>query len=413
MKTTKIFTLIALFTITFFINTAKADEICSLVINGKNVDYTMCESKKKYSKLKEILLLQLNHALLVQSDYEAVVKKDNPIYSPNDKNYRVSVNDSLWGEGREVLERVSRFAANSNLSAAEFKKWSDVQKNLEKEVLAQKDFLGWKKKYNAAVKEMLESFSAKKSMTFTKARIVSNTGLKDILDSDYWNEKDLWSTEWAKIPKGKNVLGANKNQQGYFKDETELDYENKNEFEMQVSPVTQLQWAQVMGSNPARFRRKRSCPENVLFLGGIELCPGHPVENVSGNDVEDFIKILSLTYPNLKIRLPNQNEWEFAARGQKKTLFWFGSKFEDVEKHCWSELNSKQRTRSVKSKTLNPFGLSDTCGNVWQLTKNNGTYVLKGGSWTGGARILRPATKTEIAPDGRFTNVGFRLVKIN
>lgn len=410
MKTIKtIFT--TLFITAFFSNIARADEVCSLAIKGENVNYTMCTSKKKYSKLKSVLAIQFNHALLSQSDFKAVVKKDNPIYSPKDKNYRVSVHDSQWGDSRELLERATRFATYSNLSAEEFKKWSDVQKILDKEVLAQKNFPEWKNKFNKAIKEVIASFLNKKELSLTKPQIIANTALKDILATEYWSERGEWKPEWAKIPKGKNTLGANKNQQGYFKDETELSYENKNEFEMQVSPVTQLQWVQIMGSNPARFRRKISCPETGTLFGGVELCPDHPVENVSANDVQEYIKILSLTFPKLKTRLPDQNEWEFAARGQKNTLFWFGSKFEDVEKNCWSELNAKQRTRSVKTRTLNPFGLSDTCGNVWQLTKNSKSYVLKGGSWTGGARILRPATKHEIGADERYTNVGFRLLK--
>lgn len=392
---------------TFFSPMAKADEVCSLEINGKNVNYTMCTSKKKYSKLKSVLMIQLNHALLIQSDFEAVIKKDISIYAPKDPHYQLNLKRSQWGNSKDVLERAKKFANNANLTF----KWVDLEKGRDEGDLFLKKFPDWKNKFNTASKEMLQEFSKKDKIVFTQKQIAANTALRDILATDYWSEKGEWKTEWVKIPKGKNILGTNEKQPGHFKDEVEVTYENKNEFQMQVSPLTQKEWVSIMGENPSRFRKNVTCPESFQLFGEVQLCPDRPVENISASDVEDFIKILSLTYPHLKVRLPTSNEWEFAAKAQAKTLFWFGSNFDDVEKNCWSEKNAGQRTNPVKTKPLNPFGLSDMCGNVWQMTKDKKTYVLKSGSWTGGARILRAATKKDIPANERYSNVGFRLIK--
>ena len=60
------------------------------------------------------------------------------------------------------------------------------------------------------------------------------------------------------------------------------------------------------------------------------MCPTHPVENVSVNDVFDYLKILRMIDPYLKLRLPSSEEWEYSARAMSKELFWFSSKYEEV-----------------------------------------------------------------------------------
>nr|BDT29831.1 formylglycine-generating enzyme family protein [Bacteriovorax sp. HI3] len=411
MNTIKYCLFSCLFIATFFSQIAKSDELCALELKGKNANLTMCEGKKAHSKLKSVLITQLSHALILPSEFEAIIKRNNPIYRPDHKGYRMGLADLQWLNAREALERVRIFATNTNLTATDLKAWSEQQKDFQAGIDARKDFPVWRKKFNTAVEKLIQDFSKKENITFTKTQISANAILRDILSTEYWSEKKQWKAEWVKIPKGKNILGSNKLQPGYFPDEAEFTYENKSEFTLQASPVTQMQWTQIMGSNPSRFKQRFFCPESIQIFGSVEMCPDNPVENISANDVQDFITILALTFPELKTRLPDQNEWEFAARGQAQTIFWFGSNFDDVAKNCWEEIGAKGQTHPVKSKPLNPFGLSDTCGNVWQLTKNKNGYSLKGGSWTGGPRILRPATKTGIAADGRFINVGFRLIK--
>ena len=62
----------------------------------------------------------------------------------------------------------------------------------------------------------------KSKTTYTKEMLEKNLVLKDILDSKHWNAKVDWKLDWIKIPKGKVILGANKNQLGYFEDESEF-----------------------------------------------------------------------------------------------------------------------------------------------------------------------------------------------
>ncbi len=61
--------------------------------------------------------------------------------------------------------------------------------------------------------------------------------------------------------------------------------------------VTQADWFEIMGTI--------NCEE----------CP---VENVSWNDIQDFLKALNKKYPGKNYRLPSEAEWEYAARGGTK-----------------------------------------------------------------------------------------------
>lgn len=81
-------------------------------------------------------------------------------------------------------------------------------------------------------------------------------------------------------------------------------------FYMQTTEVTQNQWKQVMGSNPSHFKE----------------CGGKcPVERVSWNEVQVFIKKLNKLENTDGYRLPTEAEWEYACRSGTETPFSFGT----------------------------------------------------------------------------------------
>ena len=83
--------------------------------------------------------------------------------------------------------------------------------------------------------------------------------------------------------------------------------------------VTQAQWKAVMGSNPSYFKDCDQCP----------------VEQVSWNDVQDFIRKLN-AQTGKNYRLPTEAEWEYAAKGGKSSKGYTYSGSSDLISVAWN-----------------------------------------------------------------------------
>lgn len=174
--------------------------------------------------------------------------------------------------------------------------------------------------------------------------------------------------------------------------------------------VTQAEWRAVMGSNPSNFK-------------GDNL----PVENVSWNDCQEFIrKLNSLTGKNF--RLPTEAEWEFAARGGNNSRGYKYSGSNDIGSVAWYYSNSGSNTHPVGQKSPNELGLYDMSGNVWEWCQDwLGGYpssvqtnptgpisgflrVRRGGGWGSFAGSCRVSLRYCSTPDDRYYDLGLRLV---
>jgi len=174
--------------------------------------------------------------------------------------------------------------------------------------------------------------------------------------------------------------------------------------------VTQKEWKAVMGSNPSNFK-------------GDDL----PVEQVSWDDCQDFIKKLNAK-TGKKYRLPTEAEWEYAARGGNKSNGYEYSGSNDLGSVGWFTDNSGSKTHPVGQKQANELGIYDMTGNVWEWCSDwYGSYssgsqtnpqgassgsdrVYRGGSWLFNASYCRVAFRGSRTPGYRNSNLGLRLV---
>jgi len=171
-------------------------------------------------------------------------------------------------------------------------------------------------------------------------------------------------------------------------------------YRMQRTEVTQLQWMAVMGNNPSDYRG-----------------PDRPVENVSWNDCQEFIKRAS-QMDGRKYRLPKEKEWEFACRAGSTTDWGRRANGEcgPLETMGWYSDNNRgnRGTHAVALKEPNAWGLFDMHGNVREWCEDlyvsgDSDRVNRGGSWCYDAGYCTASCRDYREPDYRRNPLGFRL----
>lgn len=218
-------------------------------------------------------------------------------------------------------------------------------------------------------------------------------------------------------------------------------------FEIQTTPVTQSQYARVMGVNPSFFAQQKYCEKTYEVRDKIAMCPDNPVENVTYSDVQAFISKFSGMHPDEYVyRLPTGAEWEYAARGGTNTVYFFGDDYYGKDndlysKYVWTNAKGGWQTHEVAQLKPNSFGLYDMFGNVshWMADwyddyavsavtdpKGPSEGTLKelrpGGCiqngylgtayWNKDASTSRSSSRWYSYPENRQYCAGFRLVRV-
>ena len=188
-------------------------------------------------------------------------------------------------------------------------------------------------------------------------------------------------------------------------------------FYMGKYEVTQGQWKEIMGDSPSSFK---DCGDNC------------PVENVSWNDVQEFIRKLN-DRADGKYRLPTEAEWEYAARNGGNGGKWAGTNdCVELDGYAWHDKNAGGKTHPAGQKKPNELGIYDMNGNVWEWvqdtydknayynhSRNNPAYkgeqnserVVRGGSWYSKSGDVRSTNRFYRQPAYKSGIVGFRLMR--
>jgi len=214
--------------------------------------------------------------------------------------------------------------------------------------------------------------------------------------------------EFVLIPAGSFQMGS---ENGGSDEKPVHNVKIDKAFYLGKTEVTQKQYQAIMGNNPSDFKGEN-----------------RPIENVSWDDAQAFIKKLNEKEGGTKYRLPTEAEWEYAARANTSTKWSFGDDESDLKNYAWYgyELSGKE-THEVGQKKPNGFGLFDMHGNVWEWTcsdygeysennhlkcssSNYANKSLRGGSWYHLAGYCRSALRYDFTPDHRGSFYGFRVV---
>lgn len=178
--------------------------------------------------------------------------------------------------------------------------------------------------------------------------------------------------------------------------------------------VTQALWMAIMNNNPAEIK-------GDLF----------PVENVSWNDCQTFIRKLNAATKDqlpegCEFRLCTEAEWEFARRGGIKRKYNPSATVDDV---AWYNENSEERPHRVALKRPNELGIYDMSGNVSEWCRDgydrdyyksspsmnpcnyteSSKRVNRGGSYYNNSMECQASSRYALEPANRSQYIGLRL----
>jgi len=225
----------------------------------------------------------------------------------------------------------------------------------------------------------------------------------------------LTGMTFVEIPAGRFTMGSAADEPLRGADETLHDVEITRPFLLGRFEATQQEWRAIMGSAPSHFG---DCGARC------------PVENISFADVQQFLAVLNAraaTAPGdlrLRYRLPTETEWEYACRAGTTGAYSTG------ETLTTAQANYKGKAPTpVGSFGLNPWGLADMHGNVWEWTADwyapysegqtanidprgapaGDKRVIRGGSWYFDADSARCALRYTHRPQDKGFSLGFRV----
>lgn len=180
-------------------------------------------------------------------------------------------------------------------------------------------------------------------------------------------------------------------------------------------------------------------------LGEAVTGADQPIVGVSHVDATSYARWLA-EKTGQGYRLPSEAEWEFAARADSRTAFWWGDALPDdgvihaACAGCGSQWDNKSPA-PAGAFPANPWGLHNVHGNVWEwvadfycedyasgpkdgsprLTDDcaavgdrppaRGVRSLRGGSSFFPQKAMRSAMRVRNVPDFRNFSVGFRVAR--
>ena len=220
----------------------------------------------------------------------------------------------------------------------------------------------------------------------------------------------------VRIPEGHFVMGSNADP-----NKSPIHGVNVLPFFLSQFPVTVGEWRRCVVA--------KACSGEPIRDAGVDDAPVH---NLSWDDAQQYVAWLSLVTEK-PYRLPTEAEWEFAARANTTSVYWWGDQLADDRANC-RECGlpfAADAPAPVGTFAANQFGLFDMAGGVdqwvadcwhqdYQQAPSDGSVwgtancqerVLRGGSWKDDRGRLTVAGRNHDEAHARDARYGFRVAR--
>ena len=175
------------------------------------------------------------------------------------------------------------------------------------------------------------------------------------------------------------------------------------EFWIDRTPVTNTEYARFVtaqGHAPPPHWSGQTPPSAIA---------DHPVTHISWYDAHAYARWAGK-------RLPNEHQWEKAARGSDGRAYPWGNQAPTTDLSKFSHNGSGSAPVGQRSpQSDSPYGCADMAGNVWEWTTDDydrRRKTLRGGRWSNFQLDMDVTNRNLLAPNQRRPYVGFRCVAV-
>ncbi|QYZ65343.1 MAG: formylglycine-generating enzyme family protein [Gammaproteobacteria bacterium (ex Lamellibrachia satsuma)] len=256
----------------------------------------------------------------------------------------------------------------------------------------------------------------------SQQRVTSNGGMEIVETTENNFDKAgqkatilLPDIDWVEIPAGEFLYG----------EERETRY--LDSFQISRYPVTNAQYQTFIDTDGYKSDEWWEGLEKPVPKESRWKHANRPRINVNWYEAVAFTRWLSEML-NQSIRLPNEEEWEKAARGSDGRAFPWGEEYingyANVDESLEDGVYLKQTSAvGLYPQGASPYGVEDMAGNVWEWCLNKyqhsvridadssgNDYVLRGGAWNYGPDIARAALRGRRYPTNIANRRGIRLL---
>jgi formylglycine-generating enzyme required for sulfatase activity len=211
-----------------------------------------------------------------------------------------------------------------------------------------------------------------------------------------------------------------------------------SEFEIAQAPVTVYQYAAFLNTGAVREKRWWSQPGWAWLHGATDSWGRedhwkpdawdiqrqhsyHPVVGVSWFEAEAYCNWVAHEVKRV-VRLPTENEWEYAARGDDGRPFPWGERFADGNANTLESGLMSTLDATGMPEDISPYGVMDMAGNVQEWTTSSylplpdedfygdDLRVARGGSYNDTIYGARTSYRRAYPPGYYYPFLGFRVV---